>query len=104
MLVAFYKDILDLVTLIFENKAFLRSMPVYMVFSKHRKPAHTILNAVLMLNSLRSIGLLFIILSKMSFVIDRHVVFCLRNSLFPLLIMNAMHCMLKVVAINVIRL
>ena len=81
----------DLVAWVSTKIDFLHSAAVYVILHRHKKPAHVILEVVLMLYS-SSIVVDYadaVIFSRMSFVIGRHVDFVLGDKVLPPLIIHA---------------
>lgn len=81
---------LDLVTLVDENESFFSSVLIYEISSRCKKPAFTTLKVMSMFCFLILTGLSAEIFSRLSYVIGKGVVFCLRNSLLPLLMMSTL--------------
>lgn len=93
-------EMLDFMTLVFKNEVFLSSILIYIIFSRCRKSAHTILNVVSIFSLLKSINLFLVIFSRMSFIIGKRMTFYFRKSLFLPLIISAIQDMSKISKLN----
>lgn len=82
------KTLHNLLASIFVNEKIFNFVLVYIILPKNRKPAHNILNAILILSLSKSISFYSISIHKIFFTIHIPIHLCFGNNLWLLIIIN----------------